>query len=352
MKNFKVFVFLCLCCASNFIMAQQSVPVVNLAKAWSSEPQVMNISKMTNSVSYNVIEQPIVYESAGKIESSKDYVLFKQSLYYGENLKNQYTYNNGDFTDNGIIQKDNNIMYYQLSGGKMLIYDIKGNIIKNISIPAWINKVVPISGNRIMAYRTRNIEITDDGLTEFCIIDIETNKIIFTHHSISKEDATSNKLWFPLMNNHAWTYIGKIFFYENVSNNIYEITEDKNGKFSLTKRLNIDMSPLSIDYPQTKSISPEDYKMGSSLHITDIKEMSGCIVFKTVINSEMKQLALMKDNGNVINIKNINPDIDNIVNGKDIIPFSALNKQQQEKLMIKAVDTRNEKNIFIVPVYE
>ena len=99
----------------------------------------------------------------------------------------------------------------------------------------------------------------------------KTNKTIFTHFSLSKKEASENKLWYPLVNNKAWTYSGKTYFYENISNNIYEIVINSDNRFSLNKRFTINMSPLSVDYPQTSRMNQEDYKAGTALHLSDIK---------------------------------------------------------------------------------
>lgn len=354
MKHLKIlFAFFC-CCVSYSTKAQREVSVINLAKAWSDKAEILNLSSMTDAACYNIIEQEKLYGSIGNIKTGNGYVLFKQTLHYGKELSDTHIYNNGEFIDNGVIDNNDNILYYQVSNSNIEFFDTNGNITKSVKLPDWVNRVCPISQNELMAYRTKNTEITDNGLAEFCIIDLNTNKTVFTHFSLSKEEAAKNKLWFPLMNNKAWTYCGKVYFYENISNNIYEIVKNTDNKFSLEKRFKMEMSPLSIDYPQTVSISPNNYKMGISLHISDIKEMSKCIVFNMVLNKERKKLVLLKDGNKVINVLKINPDIDGITNGEDVIPYSALDKQQQEVLMqekhIRQKDVT--KNIFILPVYQ
>ncbi len=348
----KLFTLICLC-VSYSVNAQYTSPVINLAEAWKSQPEVLNISAMTDNISYNVIKQKDIYRSAGKIENKKDYVLFKQTLYYDKELSMQHTYNSGEFIDNGIIKDNDSICYYQLSGGSLQIFDIKGNRIKSLNIPLWVNRICPLSSNEIVAYRTRSTEITNKGLAELCIIDINTGKTVFTHFSLSEKDAKENRLWFPLMNNNAWTYCGKMYFYENVSNNIYEIVKNTDDNFSFMERFKINISPLSTDYPQTKNISPKDYKMGTSLHITSVKEMSKCIIFNVTLNNIQTKLVFMKDKNKTVNAFRINPDIDGIANGEDIIPFSQLNKQQQETLMSKRGYNKEDANsLFILPVYQ
>ena len=352
MKHLKILFAFISCCVSYSITAQEECPVVNIAKALKAEAKVLNLSDMTDYVYCNMIEQNNLYESAGKIECGKESVLFKQTLHHGKNLSEQHTYS-GEFIDNGIIENNESILYYQLSGNIMQIFDTEGNIIKSIKLPDWVNKICPMPTNKLLAYRTRNNGRTEKGLAGFCIIDLKTNKTIFTHFSLSKKEASENKLWYPLMNNKAWTYSGKTYFYENISNNIYEIVINSDNRFSLNKRFTINMSPLSVDYPQTSRMNQEDYKAGTALHLSDIKEMSKCIIFSTVLNKEQKRVALIKASNETVNILRINPDLDGVANGDAIIPFIRIDKKQQEILLQKKHRGKHEtENLFAIPMYK
>ena len=155
------------------------------------------------------------------------------------------------------------------------------------------------------------------------------------------------------MNNKAWTYSGKTYFYENISNNIYEIVINSDNRFSLNKRFTINMSPLSVDYPQTSRMNQEDYKAGTALHLSDIKEMSKCIIFSTVLNKEQKRVALIKASNETVNILRINPDLDGVANGDAIIPFIRIDKKQLEILLQTKHRGKHEtENLFAIPMYK
>ncbi|MBQ6433844.1 MAG: hypothetical protein IJJ94_07885 [Bacteroidaceae bacterium] len=336
----------------NITKAQDTL---KLSPAWL-ESEKINVSEYVSRIDYIPIEYNMPLSLNDRLYTGNDFVMFGKNIYWGNNYSQSISFADINAKDNCSSVINGELYYLSLRDSIVSIYKNGRNLAGKINLPQGIDRIHITDRGLLIGYRSRNIAVDDKGLRELYVYDIFNKELLLSHHSLSKSSCELNKQWFPFLYNLIWDYKGHIYYYENITQKVYEIVQIKDSGVRLVERFIIDMSPYAMSFDDALAMGDKDYTFGRSMHIMRVLEVANGIIFTISYDKKIKTIVFNKSNLSIAGVSTLTADLDEIASGELYLQWNRLS--QRGKIAAKKyfrshnMSPSYKPTTYIIPVYD